>query len=191
MMLLRSTCTKLSIVPVRLIRPLYLRLPAQAIHLEHCIPSASQTLSLLHLTRFCTSTGEASEETRGVFQSTSQSEETRGVSGSMNQSEEGGAHSLTPASLSSPQLCNTSPVAHDVASPIAHDTLPVAHDTSGDTSPVAEDKSADDKFTYFSKGYTSEVFKIRLSNIPGRMGYNVSTKGSAWSITSGTLLRTG
>lgn len=43
-------------------------------------------------------------------------------------------------------------------------------------SPAAENKtsSANDKYSYLTKGYTSEIFKIHLLNIPARMGYQVN-----------------
>lgn len=75
-------------------------------------------------------------------------------------------------------LHDRSPIARDT-SPVV-DTSPIARDTSPvvcETSPKTEDP-AGEKFTYFSKGFTSEVFKIRLRNIPSRMGYNVSGGGT-------------
>ena len=83
-----------------------------------------------------------------------------------------------------PHPHDNSPVARDAStqlqdkSPQSCDMSPDAHGQSSlprDASPAAD--ASHEKFTYFSKGFTSEVFKIRLQNFPGRMGYNVRNGG--------------
>jgi hypothetical protein len=71
--------------------------------------------------------------------------------------------------------------------PPAEGSLPVFEGVSGDNACLGKQEEKDlsggaevqtgDKCTYLSKGFTSEIFKIRLGNMPGRMGYNVSTAG--------------
>ena len=40
--------------------------------------------------------------------------------------------------------------------------------------PNSEEGAGPGKYSYFRKGYTSEIFKIQLLNIPERIGYQVN-----------------
>ena len=44
-------------------------------------------------------------------------------------------------------------------------------DQEGDTTP--HDLDEVDKYQYISRGFTTEIFKIELGNVPARMGYKV------------------
>ena len=47
--------------------------------------------------------------------------------------------------------------------------------------PQAGDEKSDDAYT--KRGYTSEIFKIELSNLPKKVGYKVSTRSSCACIS--------
>jgi len=62
---------------------------------------------------------------------------------------------------------------------MAEGSLPPVRDpieSEAETTPTPNSVSDDlsvEKYSYIAKGYTTEVFKIELVNIPERMGYQV------------------
>lgn len=53
------------------------------------------------------------------------------------------------------------------------ETTPPPPLTSAGSDPPVSSSHDDQKYAYFNKGYTSEIFKIQLNNIPERIGYQV------------------
>ena len=97
----------------------------------------------------------------------------------------GGMEDLALPKVSSPEVCENVGVGEMESS--EHDDAGEGDSYTGSVvsmttpqkaaSPVAlfgEDQDALEKYSYFARGYTTEIYKIELQNLPIRIGYQVN-----------------